>query len=64
MAATDSSKINFGLLLNKTEDNYMSKRSQRRLTTISVGLAMALTANLASAADIGPLPPLKIDKAK
>jgi len=42
----------------------MSKRSQRRLTTISVGLAMALTANLASAADIGPLPPLKIDKAK
>jgi len=42
-----------------------SNRTVRhRLLTISVGLAITLSANLGQAEDIGPLPPLKIDKAK
>ena len=45
----------------------MSKRAiQRRLTTLSVSLAMTLAANLghAETPDIGPLPALEIDQAK
>jgi cytochrome c peroxidase len=44
----------------------MKKRTVKyRLSTISVGLAMALTANIGhTTPDIGPLPSLKIDKAK
>jgi cytochrome c peroxidase len=45
----------------------MSKRAiQHRLTTLSLGLAVALTANLGhtETPDIGPLPTLEIDQAK
>jgi cytochrome c peroxidase len=44
----------------------MNKRTvQRRLMTLSMGITMALTANLGyTAPDIGPLPKIKIDKAK
>jgi len=46
----------------------MSKRTKQRhsrLMIISIGLATAFVANLGHAiSDIGPLPPLKIDKAK
>jgi cytochrome c peroxidase len=44
----------------------MNKRTlQRRLTTLSMGITMALTANVGyTAPDIGPLPEIQIDKAK
>jgi len=44
----------------------MNKRTvQRRLMTLSIGITMALTANVGyTAPDIGPLPEIKIDKAK
>ena len=44
----------------------MNKRTlQRRLTTLSMGITMALTANVGyTAPEIGPLPEMKIDKSK